>query len=159
MSILKLLGQQSFDIATTMTLASAFDTAWLTLQKAGGEIVTDQTGGCNARSACATPCRACRGRGKKFSGARRWRARAICRRGSGIGGARYRSRLPPVALARGLVANPAGTHLRIQRIYRRRRRPCAPLIAREKWRRVSPQRPAKAVWPPGIHRGLHTAPS
>ena len=41
MSILKLLGQQSFDVATTMTLASAFDTAWLTLQKAGGVIVTD----------------------------------------------------------------------------------------------------------------------
>ncbi len=45
MSILKLIGQQSFDIATTMTLASAFDTAWLTLQKAGGEIVTDQKAG------------------------------------------------------------------------------------------------------------------
>ena len=42
MSILKLLGQQSFDIATTMTLASAFDSAWLTLQKAGGEIVMDK---------------------------------------------------------------------------------------------------------------------
>ena len=45
MSILKLIGQQSFDIATTMTLASAFDTAWLTLQKAGGEVVTDQKAG------------------------------------------------------------------------------------------------------------------
>jgi len=42
MSILKMLGQQSFDIAATMTLASAFDSAWLTLQKAGGEIVTDK---------------------------------------------------------------------------------------------------------------------
>jgi len=45
MSILKLIGQQSFDIATTMTLASAFDAAWLTLQKAGGEVVTDQKAG------------------------------------------------------------------------------------------------------------------
>ena len=45
MSILKLLGQQSFDVATTMTLASAFDKAWLILQKAGGEIVTDQQAG------------------------------------------------------------------------------------------------------------------
>jgi hypothetical protein len=42
MSILKLLGQQSFDVATTMTLASAFDSAWLTLQKAGGEMVMDK---------------------------------------------------------------------------------------------------------------------
>jgi hypothetical protein len=45
MSILKMLGQHSFDIATTMTLASAFDSAWLTLQKGGGEIVTDKQAG------------------------------------------------------------------------------------------------------------------
>ena len=41
MSILKLLGQHSFDFATTKTLAQAFDTAWLTLQKSGGILVTD----------------------------------------------------------------------------------------------------------------------
>jgi hypothetical protein len=42
MSILKMLGQHTFDIDTTKTLASAFDKAWLTLQKAGGEIVMDK---------------------------------------------------------------------------------------------------------------------
>ena len=41
MSILKLLGRHTFDVDTTKTLASAFDAAWLTLQKAGGELVTD----------------------------------------------------------------------------------------------------------------------
>ena len=41
MSILKMLGQRTFDVEMTKTLASAFDTAWLTLQMAGGEIVTD----------------------------------------------------------------------------------------------------------------------
>jgi hypothetical protein len=40
-SILKLLGQHKFDIDTTKVLASAFDLAWLTLQKNGGELVMD----------------------------------------------------------------------------------------------------------------------
>jgi hypothetical protein len=41
MSILKLLGAHSFDVNTTMVLASAFDTAWLSLQKSGGARVSD----------------------------------------------------------------------------------------------------------------------
>ncbi len=41
MSILKLLGTQNFDVNTTIALASAFDTAWLSLQKEGGLRVSD----------------------------------------------------------------------------------------------------------------------
>ena len=41
MSILKLLGKYAFDIKTTMILASAFDAAWLSLQKSGGAVVSD----------------------------------------------------------------------------------------------------------------------
>ena len=41
MSILKLLGKHAFDVNTTMVLASAFDTAWLSLQKTGGAAVAD----------------------------------------------------------------------------------------------------------------------
>ncbi len=77
MSILKLLGQQSFDIATTMTLASAFDSAWLTLQKAGGEIVADKQAGGTRDLLAQRLVAHCRRRGKKFSGAGGWRARAV----------------------------------------------------------------------------------
>jgi hypothetical protein len=41
MSILKLLGKHSFDLDTTKILASAFDTAWLTLQKSGSALAGD----------------------------------------------------------------------------------------------------------------------
>lgn len=41
MSVLKLLGKYAFDIKTTMILASAFDAAWLSLQKSGGALVSD----------------------------------------------------------------------------------------------------------------------
>jgi hypothetical protein len=40
-SILKLLGTRSFDVNTTLVLASAFDAAWLSLQKSGGTLVSD----------------------------------------------------------------------------------------------------------------------
>ena len=42
MSILKLLGKYTFDVDTTKVLASAFDTAWLSLQKSGGAFVADE---------------------------------------------------------------------------------------------------------------------
>ena len=42
MSILKLLGKHAFDVDTTKTLASAFDTAWLSLQNSGGSAVSDK---------------------------------------------------------------------------------------------------------------------
>jgi hypothetical protein len=41
MSILKLLGKHTFDVDTTMMLASAFDIAWLALQRSGGPDVAD----------------------------------------------------------------------------------------------------------------------
>ncbi|MGZ3409052.1 MAG: hypothetical protein ACXWKC_11710 [Xanthobacteraceae bacterium] len=41
MSILKLLGKYTFDVKTTMILASAFDAAWLSLQQSGGALVSD----------------------------------------------------------------------------------------------------------------------
>ena len=41
MSILKLLGKYTFDVDTTKMLASAFDIAWLALQRSGGPDVAD----------------------------------------------------------------------------------------------------------------------
>jgi len=41
MSILKQLGKHSFDVDTTKTLASAFDSAWFSLQLSGGPLVAD----------------------------------------------------------------------------------------------------------------------
>lgn len=41
MSILKLLGKHTFDVDTTKILASAFDTAWLSLQTSGSSFAAD----------------------------------------------------------------------------------------------------------------------
>ena len=42
MSILRLLGKHTFDIDTTKTLASAFDTAWLSLQTSSSSFASDE---------------------------------------------------------------------------------------------------------------------
>ena len=41
MSILKLLGKHTFDVATTIILASAFDAAWLSLQISNNPVAAD----------------------------------------------------------------------------------------------------------------------
>ena len=41
MSILKLLGKHTFDVDTTIILASAFDAAWLSLQTSGSPFAAD----------------------------------------------------------------------------------------------------------------------
>ena len=41
MSILKLLGKHTFDVETTIILASAFDAAWLSLQTSGSPFAAD----------------------------------------------------------------------------------------------------------------------
>ena len=41
MSILKLLGKYTFDVNTTIVLASAFDAAWLSLQTSGSPFSAD----------------------------------------------------------------------------------------------------------------------
>ena len=41
MSILRLLGKHTFDVDTTIILASAFDAAWLSLQKANSPVAAD----------------------------------------------------------------------------------------------------------------------
>jgi hypothetical protein len=41
MSILKRLGKHSFDVNTTIILASAFDAAWLSLQTSGSPFAAD----------------------------------------------------------------------------------------------------------------------
>ena len=42
MSILKLLGKHTFDVNTTIILASAFDNAWLSLQISGSPFAADE---------------------------------------------------------------------------------------------------------------------
>ena len=42
MSILKLLGTHTFDVNTTIILASAFDDAWLSLQTSGSRFAADE---------------------------------------------------------------------------------------------------------------------
>ena len=41
MSILKLLGKHTFDVDTTIILASAFDAAWLSLQISNNPVAAD----------------------------------------------------------------------------------------------------------------------
>jgi hypothetical protein len=41
MSILKLLGKHTFDVDTTIILASAFDAAWLSLQISNSPVAAD----------------------------------------------------------------------------------------------------------------------
>ena len=41
MSILKLLGKHTFDVDTTIILATAFDAAWLSLQTSGSPFAAD----------------------------------------------------------------------------------------------------------------------
>ena len=41
MSILRLLGKHTFDVDTTIILASAFDAAWLSLQTSGSPFAAD----------------------------------------------------------------------------------------------------------------------
>ena len=41
MSILKFLGKHTFDVHTTIILASAFDAAWLSLQTSGSPFSAD----------------------------------------------------------------------------------------------------------------------
>jgi hypothetical protein len=41
MSILKLLGKHTFDVDTTIILASAFDAAWLSMQTSGSPFAAD----------------------------------------------------------------------------------------------------------------------
>ena len=41
MSILRLLGKHTFDVDTTIILASAFDTAWLSLQVSNSPVAAD----------------------------------------------------------------------------------------------------------------------